>query len=47
MQIKGNKTRKEDLSIVKLSNYERYEIYYFNDYYTASLNHVLELISEQ
>jgi hypothetical protein len=44
---KGNKNRKEDLLIVKLSNHERdMKIYYFNDYYIANLSRVLELINK-
>jgi hypothetical protein len=43
---KGINNRKEDLLIVKLSNYERdMTVYYFKDYYTANLNGVLKLIN--
>ncbi|EIA09585.1 hypothetical protein [Flavobacterium frigoris] len=42
---KGNNNRKEDLLIVKLSNYERdLTVYYFNGYYTANLSEVLRII---
>lgn len=44
---KGNNNRKEDLLIVKLSNYERdLTVYYFKNYYTANLSGVLKLINE-
>ena len=43
---KGINNRKEDLLIVKLSNYERdMTVYYFKDYYTANLSEVLKLIN--
>ncbi|MFV8268878.1 hypothetical protein ACNQGP_02945 [Flavobacterium sp. GT2N3] len=43
---KGVNNRKEDLLIVKLSNYEReMTVYYFKDYYTANLSEVLKLIN--
>ncbi len=43
---KGNNNRKEDLLIVKLSNYERdLTVYYFKNYYTANLSEVLRLIN--
>ena len=43
---KGINNRKEDLLIVKLSNYERdITVYYFKDYYTANLSEVLRLIN--
>ena len=43
---KGNNNRKEDLLIVKLSNYERdLTVYYFKGYYTANLSEVLILIT--
>jgi hypothetical protein len=44
---KGNNNRKEDLLIVKLSNYERdLTVYYFKNYYTANLSEVLRLITQ-
>lgn len=44
---KGNNNRKEDLLIVKLSNYERdLTIYYFKGYYTANLSEVLRIINQ-
>ncbi len=43
---KGCNNRKEDLLIVKLSNYERdMKVYYFRNYYTANLSGVLKLIN--
>lgn len=43
---KGNNNRKEDLLIVKLSNYERdLTVYYFKGYYTANLSEVLRFIN--
>ena len=43
---KGNNNRKEDLLIVKLSNYERdLTVYYFKGYYTANLSEVLRIIN--
>lgn len=43
---KGINNRKEDLLIVKLSNYERdMTVYYFKNYYTANLSAVLKLIN--
>lgn len=43
---KGTNNRKEDLLIVKLSNYERdLTVYYFKGYYTANLSEVLRLIN--
>ena len=43
---KGNNNRKEDLLIVKLSNYERdLTVYYFKGYYTANLSEVLKFIN--
>lgn len=43
---KGHNNRKEDLLIVKLSNYERdMTVYYFRNYYTANLSAVLRLIN--
>jgi|GEM_PF-1265383 len=42
---KGKNNRKEDLLIVKLSNYERdLTVYYFQNYYTSNLSEVLRLI---
>ena len=42
---KGKNNRKEDLLIVKLSNYEKdLTVYYFQNYYTANLSEVLRLI---
>nr|WP_315182084.1 hypothetical protein [uncultured Flavobacterium sp.] len=44
---KGNNNRKEDLLIVKLSNYERdLTVYYFKGYYTANLSEVLRIINQ-
>ncbi|PIF61145.1 hypothetical protein [Flavobacterium sp. 11] len=44
---KGINNRKEDLLIVKLSNYERdLMVYYFKGYYTANLSEVLRLINQ-
>lgn len=44
---KGSNNRKEDLLIVKFSNYERdLTVYYFKNYYTANLSGVLKLINE-
>jgi hypothetical protein len=43
---KGNNNRKEDLLIVKLSNYERdLTVYYFKGYYTANLSEVLRFLN--
>jgi hypothetical protein len=43
---KGNNNRKEDLLIVKFSNYERdLTVYYFKGYYTANLSEVLRFIN--
>jgi hypothetical protein len=42
---KGNNNRKEDLLIVKLSDYERdVTVYYFKGYYTTNLSKVLRFI---
>jgi hypothetical protein len=42
---KGNNNRKEDLLIVKFSNYERdLTVYYFKGHYTANLSEVLRFI---
>ena len=44
---KGKNNRKEDLLIVKLSNYERdITVYYFKNYYTANLTEVLRVINK-
>ena len=44
---KGKNNRKEDLLIVKLSNYERnLTVYYFKNYYTANLTEVLRVINK-
>jgi len=44
---KGNNNRKEDLLIVRLSNYERdLTVYYFKGYYTANLSEVLRIINQ-
>ena len=43
---KGTNNRKEDLLIVKFSNYERdLTVYYFKGYYTANLSEVLRFIN--
>lgn len=43
---KGDNNRKEDLLIVKFSNYERdLTVYYFKGYYTANLSEVLRFIN--
>lgn len=43
---KGINNRKEDLLIIKFSNYERdLTVYYFKGYYTANLSEVLRFIN--
>lgn len=42
---KGINNRKEDLILVKLSNYEKdMTVYYFKNYYTSNLSEVLRFI---